>query len=355
MPVSSRSLKHAFSLNKQTSIITADAVIDANISKLRGTIEFAPYTKNREASVHDQGFFGTGSNFASFNELLQKSFLIASSTRPASDLDLIWMLAYSMGGHAVVQDDPVGEPNQWNHTITFADIATSPEVDYTSVLEQMGTGATPGHKFKGIGVWLASTQIQAAFGDFVRASFTGGIRNLVTSAASLPSAITTAALFNINRTTLAFGAVGGPVNIDGRWVSFDLTFAQNPAMKFRSGQVVTEEELIERVDRGDQTVTGNLTVELRDTERNFYLNETAAAVTIELISKTIITGGSSVPVKCTITIPEMIITGESFSEEDRTTLLELEISEQSVLKTGAGQPVTIVIDSENVDNTEIFV
>jgi len=352
MPVSSRSLKHVFALKKQSDIGTA--VVDANVDFQRGEIEFAPWQRNRDVSVHDQGFYGKG-NFATFNELLHQSYEIASTTRPASDLDLLWMLVYSMGGLASVQPDPVGEPNQWKHTITFADIGTSPEVDYTSFLEQMGDGSTPGHKIKGTGAWVGSCQMTGTFGDFIQASFSGGIRKTATSAAALPAGVTAASLLNINRTKLLLGPSGAPVNIDGAWVGFDITVNQNPEMKLRSGQPVGEEELIERVDRGDQSVTGSITVEFADVKRNFFLNETIAAIEIEMISKTKISGGAgTIPISAKIILPNLVFDAESWSEEGRTSTLELTLAEQSILEVGATQPITIEIITE-IDDVEILV
>ncbi len=344
MPVSSRSLRHVFSLRKQANIGTE--VADAHITQMRGDTDFAPFTMERRAEVHNQGFFGQPSQFASFNEILGKSYLLNSRQRPASDVDCLWALSYVMGGLAFAASTPVVGAEE--HTITFVDPEVTPEMHYTSIVENFG-----GTKLKFEGLWLDQVQLSGTFGDFIKVGFSGGARNLETATTAIPTAVTAGHLYQINRTVMKLNTAPTETVIDGKWVGFDLTINSNPDVKLRSGQPVGEEELIHRVDRGDQTVTGNIQVEFETAFSDLFRNATQAYLEIEMISKDIITG--TTPYSMKLIFPEVVFQAESFSEEGRTTILQLDIAEQSVLDSAtANTPMAIEIITD-IDNTDILV
>lgn len=349
MPLSSKSLRHAFSLNKQTDAETA--VSDGAITYQRGSLGFAPFSMQHEAVVSDQDHYGKA-NFGTFREVLHKSYVLGQQERPASDLDCLFALAFVMGGHAAAQGDPVGEPNTWQHTLTWKDLGTNPEVDYTSFLEQMGNASNPGHKFKFVGVWISEATISGEFGDFVTLSFSGGARELATSSATMPSATSTAALLKINLAQMSFGNSGSLSNIDKRWVSLSLTFSQNPAMKLRSGAPSGEEELICRTDRGNQRLTGSITLELEDTAfRQKFLAATEVGLTLRLQSA-VQTDSANHYVE--IQIPKIQIASEAFGEEDLQATYTITLDETSIIDGPSAEPVTVIV-STDIDNTEVLV
>lgn len=353
MPNSSRSIKTAFSLNRQTDINTE--VSDAQIAYQRGTQNFLPISRERRQSVSDYGFFGTGSNFASFNALLNEAFVIGARQSPATDLEALFAAAFVMGSVSSAQRDALNAPNEYTHTITWADIGASPQVAYTSLMELIGNnGATPGWKKKAIGAFLSQFSIQGVFGNFIQLSWQGGARQFATETATFPSAPTAANLFYINRCAMILDTAGGTTNVDGKWVGFNLTFNQNPDLKVRSGQPSGEESLIERVDRGDQVVTGSVTIELENTYRDYFLNETEVVLDITASSVGEIDTGESNPATLRIQIPHIVISSESFSEEGRTALLQLDLSEAGVLEKGGDEPATITVVTD-IDDSEILV
>ncbi len=349
MPNSSRSLQSAFSLLRQTDVQTA--VADGSVDKLRAIIDFAPFQRDRRVSVNDQPWFGRGNNFASFNELLAQSFTMAAQSKAASDLDVLFAAAFVCGAHSAVQPNPVGLPNTWRHDITWAPITTSPEVDYTSFLELLGDTSGTGAKTKYTGVWLGELSISGAFGDFINLSYNGGARRAIDSAAAMPAAVSAASLFVISRSIVRLGANPTPVAIPKRWVSFDLTWNQTPEIKDRNGQPAGQEELLCRVDRGDQVLTGSIGLEFEKSFRDFYRDETLISVEIELVSKDTVDSNAKI---MKIIIPSIRFDSEAWSEEGRTAILTLTLGDGSILDTGASnEPMKIELTTD-IDDTEIF-
>lgn len=353
--VGSRSLRHAFSLKKQAAGNIQTAVADVDINKQRGSADYAPFGLEHIATVSDAGFYGTGSNFGSFREVCNLANVINTQSRPASDLDLLFALGFVMGGAggaASVQPNPVGLPATWAHTLTWADIGTSPEVDYTSFLEQMGDASNPGWKEKYIGCWLDQVTINGTFGDFVNMSFSGGARERIVSAAAMPATPSTASLMKIGLTEVSFGNAGSLLAANDAWASFELTFNQSPNRILRGGQPSGEETWIERVDRGDQLVTGNIVFDLNDTLfRQKFLAATEVGFTIKLQSNDTV---DSVKKNILITVPHIQIAEGSHTEEERSATYTITLDETSVLKKSGDEPATVVVTTD-IDNTEFFV
>lgn len=348
MPIGVRSLRHAFSLLRQTDIQTA--VADGDITYQRGDIEFAPFGYEEIAAVSDAQFFGKDP-WGTFRERLHYANVISSRTRPASDLDVLWALAFVMGGLSSSQPDALLLPNTWAHVLTFVAHGTKPEMDYTSFLELLGSGSNPGYKQKLVGAWLNKATISSEFGDFVKIAFEGGAREAASSSATMPSGVSTASLMKANVTQLSFGNTGAESNVDGRWASFSLDFNTNATRVLRSGQPTGEEEFIHRVDRGQQSVTGNIVFELEDTAfRQKLLAATQVGLTITLRSDDTV---DSARKSIAIAIPRIKIPAEAKGQIEESVSWTLTLDETSILRGGGAEPVTVTVTTD-IDDTEIF-
>lgn len=342
----------AYSLNKQADRLTA--IADAKINKLRATRNFAPVKRNVRARVTDQGWFGKGHPFPTFNQVIEEMADIPSHQFSCTDLDLLFSAFFVFGKVVSSQPDVIGMPATWQHVFTFADVQTSPEVIYTTLLEQIGDGSTPGYRRKLIGAWLSQFGLNGQMNDHVALSRQGAARAYkVEGVATLPAAPTAASFLITKRTKLSIGSPAA-VNVDGKWSQFSIEVNQNPAPKSRSGQPVGEEKYVERADVGKQTVSGNVIVELSDTFRDFYLLDQDVALTIEMLSEDLTeAGGLTIGAK--LEIPLLKVVSEDFSEDDKTTMLTLSLDEGSVLKKDAATaPVTLTVTT-NIDNTELGV
>ena len=351
MAVGSRSLRHAFSLKRQTDIQTA--VADGDIASQRGDIDYAPFGFEQIATVSDRGFFGK-SVHGSFREVLHVANVLTGRERAASDLDLLHVGAFCLGGHASAQPDALLLPATWEHTLTWAVPAgagAKQEMDYTSYLEQMGDASDPGYKEKFTGVWIGKFGLKGEFGDFVKISFEGGARERAASAATMPSGVTAASLFKINLCNLSFGSAGGEVNVDGLWASFELEWNSDPNRVLRSGQPVGEEEFIHRVDRGDQSLTGNIKFELEDVAvRQKFIDATEVGIVLDLVSADQI---DSNPIHALLTIPHIQMAEGAHEQDARGAMFTITLDETSVLEK-SGDPHFDIVITSGIDDTAIF-
>lgn len=348
MPVGYRSLRHAFSLVRQTDIQTA--VADGEITKQRGDLTFSPFGLETIAKVSDAGHFGKDP-FATYVERLHIANVLGNRERPCSDLDALFTLAFVMGGHAASQPDALLLPNTWEHVLTWVPHGTKPEMDYTSFLELVGSGSNPGYKEKLVGAWIARCTLSATFGDFVKIAFEGGARERASSAAAMPSGVTVASLMKANLTQLSFGDAGSEANVDGKWASFSLEFNTNPTRVLRSGQPAGEEEYIHRVDRGAQLLTGNVVFELENTAfRSKLLNATEVGLIINLRSDDEV---DSERKSINIAIPHIKIADEEKGQIEESISWTMQLDETSILRKDGDEPVTVTITTD-IDDTEIF-
>lgn len=349
-PVGFRSLRHAFSLHRQTDVLTQ--VADGDITYQRGDIDFSPFGHENIAAVSDNQHFGKDP-WPTYRTVLHRANMINSRERAASDLDLLFALGFVMGGHVAAQPDALLLPNTWTHTLTWVAHGTKPQMDYTSFLELVGSGSNPGYKEKLIGAWISQATISSDVpgGDHVKIAFEGGARERATSSATMPTAVSAASLMKGSITQLSFGNAGAEANVDGSWSAFELEFNSNPTRVLRTGQPTGEEELIERADRGQQSLTGSITFELGDTNfRQKFLAATEVGVVITLQSDDQV---DSNPKTVSITIPHIQIAAADIGQVEESFSYTIELDETSVLRKSGDEPVTVVVTSD-IDNTEFF-
>jgi len=351
MPISSTSWKLYFSLNKEAAfgVTVADAALDF----MRPVQNFAPMRWQDAARQNDAAWYGKPP-FPTFNERMQFAPELVAQVSAATDLECLYAIAYVMGGHAAAQGDPVGEPNTWQHTMTWQDSSATPEPDYTSIMGQLGTGSTPGWRKKLTGLWLRSMTLSGERDNFVLLNWEGQGADWADAATPVPpTAVTAASLFKTQFATLKLGAPAAP-SISAEVISFALTLNNNAVPKYRLGQAAGKEQKPARAEIGFQQTTGNLVVEVKDTTEDFFELGTKLEAEILLTSEDVIpTDLTAISLK--ITIPKLIVTSIDYGEEDRTAILTLNFDEGAILKKdGSTEPITILLNTA-IDNVKILV
>ncbi len=329
----------AFGLRKQTDIRTALA--NAHIDKMRPQRNFAPFKVPRTQVVSDANRYGKGHGFPTFRSTIETQVTLDAQERDATDLELLFALYLVMGG--LSSTNPTGA--KWLHTLTWADAVAGIEVPYTTMGESTGTGSAPGYKKLAVGAWLSQCTIRGEMNDHCTLSFQGGAREYAASTLTHPTNPSASSFLITRRATLKIGPTGAQTSIDGEWASFELTFNQNAVAKARSGQPAGEEKYVHAVHRGKQVVTGSCLLELRDTYRNYFLNETEISLEIELRSADLIEG---VQKSAVILLKNVKIAEEAFETEDSTIMYRITLNETSVLKTQASH-VSAVITTDITD------
>jgi hypothetical protein len=342
--VHSREYEFIFSLNKQGDIATA--VDDAQMQYQRSIRTFAPARLEHPAVVSDRQWYGKGHPYPTFWDPIQKWYMLDAQERSATNLELLYALAFIMGNVVTTQADSVTNPNEYTHTIKWQDTSTYKEALYTTVFEKMGAEYVKALT----GVWLNSLTITGNRDDHVTMSFDGGARKYATDTLSSPG-ISTASFFKTLFGSVAFGLADSTADISAEVLSFDLTINQNVEPLWLMGNSAGEEDLVSRVLIGDQTVNGSFTILVEETHRDRFLNNQTCELQLELVSPDTI---DTNPHSCTIDIHNLKITEESFGEEGSTVAYTLTLGEDGVLKTVADEHITATMVT-NIDSTELLV
>ena len=342
--VHTREFEWIFSLNKQTDFLTA--IVDGNLNKQRSIRTFAPAREDRPALVSDRQWFGKGHPFATFHDVIQKWYAIDAQERSASNLEALYAAFFVMGKLVTTQPDSVSEPNEYLHTITWQDLSTNKEALYTTLVEKMGTEFVK----RLDGCWLNSFTLTGNRDDHVVLSLEGGGRKYQDDVITSPG-ITTAVFFKTLYGTVSFGLADSPVAISAEVLSWNLTVNQNIQPMWLMGNASGEEQLLSEVLIGDQTVSGSFVIKVNTTHRDRFLNDqTVELVIVAKAPETIDTNQHSM----TITLHNLKISEEAWSEEGTTVAYTLNFSEDSVLKTSVDEHLTIAILSD-IDSAEIGV
>ncbi len=343
--VHTREYLFAFSLNKQASMVAK--VGDGTIDQLRPIRTFAPIIEEHPAVVSDQTWFGKGHSHPTFRDVLQKRYAINAQDRSATSLELLYAAAFVMGNVVSVQPDSAGNPLEWEHTITWQDLATNKEVLYTSIVEEVGTEYT---KLLD-GAWLSEFTLTGSRDDHVVISFTGGGRQYRDHVFTMP-ALSNTAFFKTLYGTVAFGLADAPALISAEVLSWNLSVSQNPDELWLMGNSAGAEDKLTEVLIGDQTVSGNFVIKINATHRDRFLDQDTVELQLVLGSPTLITANTH---KCTITLHNLKISSEDIGEEGQTISYTLNFDQESVLKTTADEHLTIKFDFTDVTNSNLLV
>jgi len=339
--VHTRTYDFAFSLNKQADIF--NDVADAAINKKRPVRTFAPITMNKKA-ISDKEWFGKGHPFATFYDVVTKHYVLPSREMSATNLDILYAAAFVMG-----KVTTTGGP-EYRHEIIFEDLSTLTECQYTSVLEKMGSI----YQKKASGVWINSFRLHGKMDDHLLISWEGGARLYEDSVASLPASVTSATFFKTLFGELNFGTFS---NIDDTicakvldW-QVDITQAAEP--KYSLCSPAGEEGLLSKVLRGKLSAKAEVKIEIDADVRDNFLDQDLVSLQIIARSEDIIAGGSN-PHSLEINIPACKISEEGFSEDGETVAYTLTMDDDSILKSGTLQPITLTLTTD-INGTAVLV
>ncbi len=327
--VHTRTWFFAFSLNKQSDIFTA--VADGNIDKVRPVRTFAPSTMDKN-SISDKEWFGKGHPFATFYDVVTKRYVVPSREMSATELDILFAAAFCMGKIATT-----GGP-EYSHVITFEDLTTLTEVRYTSFLEALGSVS----KKKISGAWVNSFRLHGKMDDHLLISWEGGARQYEDSVAVLP-AVTSATFFKTLFGTMSFGPASNLSSaICGKVLDWQVDVSQAAEPKYHLCNPPGEENLISKVLRGKLSAKAEVKIEFDADIRENFLAQDLVALQIVARSEDIIAGGSN-PHTLTIDIPACKISDEDFSEDGETVAYTLTMDDDSILKSGSLEPITLTL------------
>ena len=339
-----RSYEQIFSFNKQAQI--RHAISDVLINKQRSIRTFAPIREERNAIVSDQSWFGKGHSHATFFDIIQKSYVLDSQERSATNIEALFACAFVLGKIVTSQPDSAMFPNEYQHVFTWQDLATNKEVLYTSFVEIMGSEYTK----RLLGAWISELTLTGNRDDHVVLSFAGGGRKYADRTFTSPG-ITTASFFKTLFGTLSFGLSGAPLDISVEVLSWEVTLNQNAQLMFLMGESSGDEGLLSEVLIGDQVASGNVVIKINTLHRDRLLNDQITAFKIVAKSPDIIDTNQH---SMTIDLPNVKLAEESFGEEGQTVSYTLTFTDESVLKVGATEHVTVTILSDN-DGSELLV
>ncbi|KKM16096.1 hypothetical protein LCGC14_1689350 [marine sediment metagenome] len=326
MPIHSDSWSFVYSHNKQSDAVTA--IADANVKYIRPIDGISPVSIVKQ-TISDANHAGKGNSHPSYFRVGGESFEIGSQARDCTDHELAMALFMVFGAVASVNVIT----DHYTHTFTWQAIAASPESLYTTFMEQLGDGSTPGYKQKIVGAWLdqMTIDIPAARDSFCKLTWQGRARELAAAGAiTVPAAVTPASFMLPAYTTLKFGTAAAPV-ISAKGISGSLTFNKNSQPKNRWGNSSGEELLLARADVGRQQVTGSLTLELDDVLRDHFKDDDTLEIILTLVSDEA-TPTAGVTKQCEITLPAVKIGSEGFAVEDQTLTYTVNFPEGAVLK-----------------------
>jgi hypothetical protein len=340
--VNARDYQVAFSLNKQSNIRTA--VAGASVKYTRSIRGFAP-SAMEPTNITDRLWFGKGHPFPTFVDRVSKLYRINAQERSATSLELLWALAYCLGG--VVSTDMTG---YFRHVITFVSTTTQKEPSYTSLIEKMGAE----YQQMVSGVWINSVTLNGNRADHVVMSYEGGGRKSAADVTSMPET-SAASFFKTLYGTVAFGNQGAAADISAEVLSYQISVNQNCEPLFLMGNTTGEEDLISKVLIGNQSISGNVVIMINAAHRNRFINQTECTLQLVLKSPDYCNSPTNtVQHTCTIDIPNVMIANEAYGTEGNTVAYTLNFGEDGILKAGAAAPITFTMLSD-IDDTELLI
>ena len=326
--VHTRTYNFAFSLNKQSDIFTA--VADGSVNKMRPVRTFAPATMNKKA-ISDKEWFGKGHPWATFYDVVTRHYVLPSREMSATNLDILFAAAFVMG-----KVTTTGGP-EYRHEIIFEDLTTLTECRYTSMLEAMGSI----YKKKLSGAWINSFRLHGKMDDHLLISWEGGARQYEDSVASLPASVTSATFFKTLFGELNFGTFSSISDtICAKVLDWQVDIGQAAEPKYSLCSPDGEEGLLSKVLRGKLTAKAEVKIEIDAAIRDNFIDQDLCSLQIIARSEDIIAGGSN-PHSLEINIPACKIGEESFSEDGETVAYTLTMDEESILKSGTLEPITL--------------
>lgn len=343
--VNTREYQFAFSLFKQANI--GNQLANSAINKLRPIRTFAPIVEEHPAVVSDQAWFGKGHSQPTFRDRIQRQYVMNAQERSATALETLYAAAFVMGNVVTIQPDSGGNPNEYQHTVTWQDQATNKEVLYTSVVEAMG------NEFKKIliGAWIDEFTMTGNRDDHVTVSWTGGGRQYKDSLITLPS-ISTSAFYKTLFGIVKFGLADAVLDISAEVLSWTLTVSQNPQLMWLMGNSAGAEDLLTEVLSGDQTVSGNFVIKVNKLHRDRFLDQDTVELHLILKSPTLIDANAH---QLTIKLHNLKIASEDWGEEGQTVAYTLNFDQESVLKIDPDEHLTFLFDFSDIDSSELLV
>ena len=319
----------AYAHRKQVDIFTP--VTAALLDKKLPYRSFSPARMEKVWSS-DRAFFGKGDEFARNVRKLQETILFAREFEATAE-SLSWALSFLLG--SVSTSGPTG--SIYEHILTFVDPSTQKETLYTSILEKAGSE----YEKLVSGVVVADLTLTAVGTEHLILALNCSARQQATSAQALPS-VTVSPFFRSNFATFTFGAKGSEVSISNEVISWALNLSQNPEYRWHPGQTSGEESFFRYALIGTQAVSGNIRFFIDNARRNLFLDDTECGLTITC------TAVSDFNQKLKIEIPKFIIQSEDISQDGQTTGLQLNFTEDTVMKDAGvdGSPIRITLENE---------
>jgi hypothetical protein len=340
--VNTREFEWAFSLNKQSDILTAITV--SQINKMLPQRGFQPFMLEHPNSVSDRQWYGKGRSFPTFRDIVTKDLVIPSREFSMTQLSALFAPAFVMG--KLSSNNTTGAV--WTHTLTFQDPLTTPSVLFTTLIEKAGGE----YQNKLSGAYLSQFAIKANRTDHVTMTWQGKARAQASDATSLPALSTGQSFFKLLQSTFKFGASGGSSGISAEVLEFNMTVSQNPQEFWLPGAASGQENLLAKVLIGDQTVQGDITIFMDSTLRNLFLNQTECELIVYLYGDQIASTGYYQTI--TITIPHFKLSSENISDLNSTAALKLTFDQNSVLKNAASEFMSWAVQTD-VTSAELLV
>lgn len=339
-------LQQAFTLTKQPALETACQTADIN--KRTSCEEFSPGALEDDVRITDAEHYGKGHNWATYSEvLLRKASL---GTRKHSLSDMLAMYAVGMVMGKVATTSPFA--GVYDHVFTFKEPASDEDgVDCisTSIIEKVGGAGQ--YLYSGV-VTPQVTITGGAGADHVKLTYNQIARKRAVDVTSLP-ALSSLSYMKFLRSTIMFGAqTDSPETmVSDEVISFEVMLNQNPDFWALPGVAEADELFYSRATVGKQTASGRISTFIDPARIALFENDTVCKARITMVGSTI-TGSYKRTV--TIDIPYLKLAAATPAAERNMIKTDLTFDENTVLKSGSTEPVTVTVRSA-IDDTEILV
>ena len=346
--VNAREFELAFSLNKQSALITG--VTASQVNKALPQRGFAPSMQEFPAQVSDRNWYGKGHSFPTFRDIIYKRLVVPAREFSMSQLSALYAPAFVLGNLSTSQPNSASAPTVYDHTLTFQDPGTNPNCLFTSMIEKAGA------EYQNLisGLVINSFTVRGERNDHVVLGWEGFARTMTSDATTLPALAASQSFFKLLKCDVRFGSSGGSyaTNVSGEVLSLNLNVTQNAKGFWLPGAASGSEELLSKVLIGDQAVSGSLTMFLDATRRSLFTGDTECELKITMWGSEI--GATGYRHMVTITLPRVKGSAEGFSEVDGTTAYTFTFDENSVLKGSSDEFIQWTVRS-NIDASELLV
>ncbi len=334
-----RDIALAFSVNKQTTFLTALA--DGAILKRppRLSAELARIGRTFHSDIDD---FNRGSEFASKLEEKSRQLSLATSF----DLDTLMaaiIAGFGMGKVVTTQPDAINDPNAYQHVFTFSTPSVSKVVPVTTIAQDSTADLSTKPVDMALADFTISGRSGADAGPLSLAANWLGSGKEAAGIASMPAVTAVQQLHNRDLDIL-LGTEGSPVSIKERIVEWSLNVTQNLIVQYQPGSGLFAGAIF----HGDRRVTLSLGAHAKDVDDIKTLFDGTASKEVQLkVEGPITTGGVAVKHTLDIRLPATRITALEEGNENNFLLWRIEIGSEGIFKGSTlTEPLQITVINE---------